>query len=46
MNEMLALALKRAGADNLRAFQQSAGLPVTGEMDAATITALEPYLLG
>ena len=46
MNELLALALKRAGAENLRAFQQSFGLPVTGEADAATMAALEPYLLG
>lgn len=46
MNELTALALRRAGFSSLEAFQESLGLPPSGLGDAATQEALEPYLLG
>lgn len=40
------LALRRAGAESLSAFQAGQGLAQTGELDAGTREALEPYLVG
>ena len=46
MNELIALALRRAGVNTLAEFQALQGLPQTGEADPETQLALEPYLLG
>ena len=46
MDEIMALALRRAGAESLEAFQRSQGLPETGTADDATLEALRPFLLG
>ncbi len=46
MDELISLALRRAGAKTLAEFQTREGLPVTGEADQATRLALEPYWLG
>lgn len=46
MNELISLALRRAGAETLADFQANQGLPQTGTDDAQTRLALEPYLLG
>ena len=46
MNELIALALRRAGVNTLAEFQASRGCPKTGEADPETQLALEPYLLG
>ena len=46
MNVLLPLALRRAGARELKEFQEAQGLPGTGVLDEATRAALEPYLLG
>lgn len=40
------LALRRAGAPDLRSFQQRRGLSPTGREDALTMQQLLPYLLG
>lgn len=44
--DMIELALQRAGAQDLTAFQRAQGLPTTGEMDAQTLQALMPFLVG
>ena len=46
MNELIALALRRAGVNTLAEFQALQGLPQTGEAYPETQLALEPYLLG
>lgn len=46
MDELIALALRRAGARTLGEFQAREGLPVTDEADQATRQALQPYWLG
>lgn len=46
MDELISLALRRAGVRTLSEFQTREGLPVTGEADQATRLALEPYWLG
>ena len=46
MNELIALALRRAGVGTLAEFQALQGLPQTGIDDPETRAALEPYLLG
>lgn len=46
MDIILFLALRRAGAQSIAEFQRLQGLPVTGTADEATLTALEPWLLG
>lgn len=46
MNHLIPLALRRAGASSLAAFQQARGLPSTGTSDEDTLAALQPYLLG
>ena len=46
MNQLLRLALDRAGMATLADFQRDNGLPSTGQEDAATREALEPWLLG
>ncbi len=43
---LIPLALRRAGYSDLESFQQALGLPPTGQADAATLMALEPFLLG
>lgn len=43
---LLQLALRRAGAQSLSDFQKRASLSPTGEADALTMQALEPYLTG
>lgn len=46
MDEILSLALRRAGASSIADFQAVQGLPITGTADPATFAALEPWLLG
>ena len=46
MEELIALALRRAGAPELREFQRREGLPPTGTADALTWSALLPWLTG
>ena len=46
MDELWTLALRRAGAESISAFQRNNGLPETGEPDERTREALAPYLLG
>ncbi len=43
---LIALALRRAGYRDVESFQQAMTLPVTGQVDRATLQALEPYFLG
>ncbi len=44
--ELIGLALRRAGAADLREFQRQEGLPPTGRMDELTCQALTPWLTG
>ena len=46
MDSLTRLALSRAGVSSIEAFQKRADLPVTGDLDAGTQAALEPWLLG
>lgn len=46
MNELIALALRRAGVNTLAEFQALQGLPQTGEADPETQLALEPVSTG
>jgi g-D-glutamyl-meso-diaminopimelate peptidase len=46
MEELWALALRRAGAADFASFQRQQGLRETGTPDEATIEALAPYLMG
>lgn len=46
MDPLTRLALFRAGASSIEAFQERGNLPVTGALNAETQAALEPWLLG
>lgn len=46
MDAVLALALRRAGAESVEEFQRARGLPASGLVGARTREALAPYALG
>lgn len=46
MQQLIALALRRAGVGSLEDFQRVYGLTVTGQADDQTMQALLPFLLG